>query len=759
MPREKVYRPFLQASVIIVLLGCGIAHPASGPSDDPPKGKNSASSRKTSPTTPIRPAEIGAVSTDAPPKIDGVLEDACWKTPPLPLTEWQTYNPLHGEKLTQTTQVWIAYDNGHLYFAFRCLDPEPEKIKTSISRRDALFNDDWVGLSLDSLGNHQSSYDMFVNPSGIQADILTSSTSGENLAPDWVWESAGRVTERGYDVEIRLPLRSIRFRSGKDVRMGILFWRRVSRLGMSASWPDIPPGQWVFTRHASLLFPDLKHPLTLEAIPYLTYSLNRIRAAPDRWNNADSQPDVGLTVKYGITSSVTLDGTINPDFSQVESDSYQVEVNQRYPIFYSEKRPFFMEGMGTFELAGTSGDSNMRTAVHTRRIIDPLYGFKLSGTLGKVTFAALSAGDEAPGRLPESDPDSGRQESFNIARVFYSVGRASYIGGLFADTEFGDAHNRVAAADVSLRIGEHQQWSATVIGSHTRRTGETELKTGMAGQTTYGYGSKRYDFFTQLEHYDKDFEMDTSFYNRTGVTTGWVYSGMSFYPDAKKYGWFKRFVPFVFAQGGKDRVQGGNEQFTLGGVRMHFTRQGFLRVDSGGGREVWAGRIFNTRTSRVIASAQLARWLNVFTQLRYSRSIYYESQDPFLGNQRSLSLGVSFQPNQKLNQNVSYDHVGFDRLSTGAKVYSVDIVNTRTTYQFDKHFFLRAIAQYDSSRKRVLTDFLASFELVPGTVAYLGYGSLFEKRAWDAIEPIAGSPGYLNTRRGFFFKASYLHRF
>ena len=204
-----------------------------------------------------------------------------------------------------------------------------------------------------------------------------------------------------------------------DVRMEVLFWRRVSRLGMSASWPDLPPGTSIFTRHAPLLLHDVKRPLTLELIPNLTYAMTQSRTEPNRWST-NSDPDGGITGKYGISSTVTLDGTYRPDFSQVESDAFQVEVNQRYPIFYSEKRPFFMEGMGTFELAGSGGDGNMQTAVHTRRIIDPVFGVKLTGTVGKVTFAALSSSDRSPGNTEPTDPLYDQREYFNIGRALSS---------------------------------------------------------------------------------------------------------------------------------------------------------------------------------------------------------------------------------------------------------------------------------------------------------------------------------------------------
>jgi hypothetical protein len=155
--------------------------------------------------------QLDMTRTSTPPTIDGSLDDEAWRGPALPLTEWLTYNPLSGEKLAQQTEVRAAYDDRYIYFAFRCLDPEPGKIRSTISRRDSMFGDDWVGVSLDSIGNGQSSYDLFINPSGVQGDILTTSSSGEQTAPDFVWDSAGRRTEQGYDVEVRIPLTTVRF--------------------------------------------------------------------------------------------------------------------------------------------------------------------------------------------------------------------------------------------------------------------------------------------------------------------------------------------------------------------------------------------------------------------------------------------------------------------------------------------------------------------------------------------------------------------
>jgi uncharacterized protein DUF5916/cellulose/xylan binding protein with CBM9 domain len=700
------------------------------------------------------------VRATAPPTIDGVLDDAAWQGAALPMSEWLTYNPLNGDRMEQRTEVRAVYDDRYLYFAFHCTDPDPAKVRSNISRRDNMFNDDWVGLSLDSVGNGQASYDMFVNPAGIQGDILTTPSAGENSAPDWVWESAGRRTETGYDVEVRLPFTSVRFKSGADVSMGVLFWRRVSRLGMSASWPAVPAGKSFIDRHAVMVLHDVKRPLTLELAPSATYSRQQTRATPTAFAPADSHPDAGLSVKYGMTSSVTLEGTVNPDFSQVESDSFQVEVNQRFPLFFSEKRPFFMEGLGGFELAGVGGDAVMRTAVHTRRIVDPFWGLKTTGTTGRVTFGVLAAGDEAPGRQIGADPNPflDHNQDFYIGRAQYSLGRSNYLGAIVTDTEFVRGHNRVAGGDMALKWGQ-QSASATFLSTRTRSPEGAETKDGLGGQFTYSYETKRFVFVNQLEHYDRGFQMDTAFLNQVGITQGWTYVAPSFYPDAKKYPWFKRFIPFYFVQYGKDRIQGGKPWIMVQGVRMNFTRQGFLRIDTSFGEQPWVGRSFHTRKTRAIAEAQILRWLYFSSTATFGRQIFYDPALPYLGRQRTYYAEVTLQPNARLNQRVTFDRVEFDKLTDGSRVFTVNVLNTQTTFQLDRHFFLRGIVQYDSSLHRVLTDFLASYELRPGTVAYAGYGSLIEKREWDGQQWTPGIGSYQTSQRSLFFKTSYVHRF
>ena len=679
--------------------------------------------------------------TAEPPQIDGVLNDGVWQSPPLPLDDWIAYNPLRGGRMDLRTDVQIAHDDRYIYFAFHCLDNEPDKIRTTISRRDNAFNDDWIAISLDSAGTGQNAYHLFVNPSGIQMDALNTSASGEQFEADLLWDSVGRITEDGYIVEIRLPLQTIRFSGGAEVRMGLLFFRKISRTGVSYSWPAMPPGEWVFENPAAFVFNDLEQPRLLEVLPSVTYGINQARVVRDRWNDAIDKADVGLSGKYGITSNVTLDATINPDFSQVESDAFQVQVNQRFPIFYSEKRPFFMEGMGLFNIAGTGGDGNMRTGVHTRRIINPFWGTKLTGTAGRFTFGLLNASDESP---------ADANKLFTIGRATYTLGGADYLGVILADTEHAGRHNRVGGGDLSIKFSPAHGLSATFLAS---QTGSNIAPTthGTASQISYNYNSRTITLSNQVEHYGRDFQMDTAFYNRTGFTSGWSFGEINFYPKEGSDFWLKRVHPFYWFKRGRDQVQDGNEDFINTGVRFNFTRQGFLSITHGRGHEPWLGQRYKTAGGiNIYGNVQILRWLNVNGSINKGREIYYDPVNPFQGKSTGRNFGVTLQPNEHFSQNVDVNTVRFSRESTGERVFKVTVVNTRTTYQFNKHFLVRLLEQFDSSSHRLLTDLLASYEFVPGTVFHAGYGSLYEQQS---------DQRYLTVSRGLFFKASYRWQF
>ena len=704
---------------------------------------------------------------EQPPAIDGVLDDLTWQQiEPMPTGEWKSYNPSRGDLMPDSyrTDVRIAYDDRNIYFAFHCRDNEPERIRTNVAKRDSAFNDDWFALSLDSAGTGQSAYHLFTNPSGSQMDALNTSASGEQFDADMVWFSAARTTADGYIVEVQIPLQTLRFKGGDAVRMGLVFFRKVSRIGVSYAWPEMLPGQWVFDRPAQLLFSNLQPRRLVEVLPSVTYNLSQERADESNWNGADDKYNFGASGKFGITSGITLDGTINPDFSQVESDAFQVEVNQRFPVFFSEKRPFFMEGMGLFNIAGAGGgDGNMRTAVHTRKIVDPIFGSKLTGTLGKTTFGVLNALDDKPPVLASFDlsgePLPVPNRSFTVGRATYALRRSDYVGGIFTHTHLDGRHNMVVGGDIAIRPSSAQSVSATLLASKTTGNIPDDLS-GISAQATYRYETRKVSFTTQAEHYDRDFEMDTAFYNRSGFTAAWTYAEYSFYPKSGTNFWLQRVFPFFFGRAGRDRIQGGNEDFIHTGIRFNTTRQGFISLGYMRGHETWQGQQFRlAHTVNVFGFLQPYRWLGVSARYSGGYAIFYDIDDPFLGRQPSAGFGLTFQPNQHLTQEIDVSTVRFNRVSTGERIYSVNIVNTKTTYQFDKHFLVRFLAQYDSSAKRVLTDLLASYEFVPGTVAHAGYGSLYEDSAEFLNRPPLAGDKYLMVNRGLFLKASYLWRF
>ena len=284
---------------------------------------------------------------------------------------------------------------------------------------------------------------------------------------------------------------------------------------------------------------------------------------------------------------------------------------------------------------------------------------------------------------------------------------------------------------------------------------------GAATLWTGGMSSRRFDALGQFEHYDRGFQMDSAFYNRTGFTSGWGFGALSFYPSSKgRYAWVKRVVPFVFTQGGMDRVQEGTDFLTVSGVRVHMSRQGFLRADYVGGHEPWVGQRFKRGSVRAFGNAQVFRWLRAGGNVNGGYATYYDDVDPFQGRSRALSAFATFQPNSRLSEEIEWQRVDFDRADTGADVYDVTIVNSKTTYQFTRRVYARLILQHDTSAHRMLLDALGSYELRPGTVFFAGYGALRERRQFvdGDWETDANSPLH-ESRRGLFFKASYLHRF
>jgi hypothetical protein len=702
--------------------------------------------------------------TAKPPAIDGVLDDPAWGSGPIVHERFIINNPVYGTPLPEKTEVWLTYDPDNLYFAFYCYD-DPSKVKGTLTKRDNIFGEDWIDVDIDAMGNRQFTLENACNPLGIQGDLINSASGGESADPDWVWYSAGRVVADGYIVEMRIPLKSIKFKSGENVTMHMGFYRNQSHSGTNSSWPQIDQKIGYFNSLTPVVFEKLNKQLRLEALPAVTYGGIWDRQSPEKWSAADDATQVGIGIKYGIASSVNAELTVNPDFSQVESDQFQVVANQRYPIFYSEKRPFFMDINNQFNLAGTNGPTNMGTAVHTRNIVDPAWGGKLSGELDRFSFGLLTAGDEWPGQsfagLPSPFPD--KNANYFIGRMKYSLKGEDYFGLLYSGKEFGDSFNRVLAGDLRFRLPGGHSISVNGIYTFSRETDVPENSAGDAFTVLYNYDQKPLSMTFALEGYSRDFRMDSAFYLQNGITRFTGFIAPKLYPRAGNGLGITRVTPQLYGYYSHSRFSGLDDIFIQPGIRFNLTRNSYLELDYSFNREGWLDRSYDQNLLEVYWGAVPARWLNLHGSASYGTALRYDFANPFLGNRINFHIGAQFQPNDRIAQSFEYTYQDFHRADTKGHVFDLNILVSRTTYQFNKSLFVRGLIQYDSYSKKVITDLLASFTLIPGTVLYVGYGSLYREQYWDgtaaAWKRQAGPGSYYQTTQSVFIKASYLWRF
>jgi len=698
------------------------------------------------------PADTPSVAAEriaAPIVIDGNLIEDAWKRPAIN-GPFKTMFPSFGEPMPQETRVWAAYDGDSLYFAFHCLDPEPQGIKTSISRRDSIDSDDRIGVILDADSGRQRGYEFYVNPDGIQQDAVSSAVrvTGADKSQDFVWESAGRRTADGYQVEIRIPLKSVRYQAGSEVRMGLLCFRQISRSGIKATWPAIEPGGTYFPFMASVSYRDLRAALRWEILPAVTFNREETRNDAGGWA-AETRPDFGLSLKYGLSSAMSAEATVNPDFSQVESDAYQVEVNQRYPVFYAEKRPFFMESADIFDF-GVVSWGFMTTPVHTRMIANPDWALKFSGTTKRWSFALLAADDRA------ANAAGSASALFGVFRAKVAFSGDNTVGILYSGRRLDGGANDAAGADMKFQVAPNVR--ATLSFLSTRTTGDpggpggrgTGLNAMVHYRTPSAFAMAGY------ERYDPGFAMSTAFIQRTGIGRLILGAGATINTRLKPLPWLKCLQPYGYWMGLHDLTTKMDDTTRLLGVVFNLAPMGEVNIEHYWEGESWAGRLFRKRYWNLLGQTQLFRWLRLNGGLILGDGIYYDPAAPFLGDMAYVTAGFLLQPSAKIHFGADYIYTHLRPESGGKAVYVLDIVNIVASYQANKYFMLRGILRYNGFESRLLTDFLASLTLVPGTVVHLGYGTLYLKESLsggalpsDLLRP---------AKRGLFFKASYLWR-
>ncbi|HEY0546032.1 MAG TPA: DUF5916 domain-containing protein [Pyrinomonadaceae bacterium] len=464
--------------------------------------KKAANLKKDTPPTPapahpvinLPPEKANPVripKLDKPPVIDGKLDDEVWKQA-IVLKDFYQTSPGDNIEPSRKTDTMIAYDAKFLYFAFRCYD-EPDKVRATVAKRDNVFGEDNVRVYLDTFNDQRRAYVLGFNPFGIQQDGIYTEGSGTDYNFDIVMESKGVMTSDGWTVEVAIPFKSLRYTAGKDKQWGIQVWRNIDRFNDEVdSWmPNNRDNASLLNQEGHLTgLEGIQTQRQLEVTPSLTVSEKgkRIRTFslaslgndptlldPGHFVNRPVKLEPGVTVKLGITPTITVDAAINPDFAQVEADSTVILANQRFPVFFPEKRPFFLEGIDYFQTP--------IAVVHTRTIADPDFAFKLTGKQGRNTFAALVASDNFPGgqsRFPEEDrldPDfaaaNGKYFDKNslvgVLRLKRDIGKDSSIGMIATTYNFPDSYNNVAGIDGRFRINPRTIFQFQVLGTRTHQ--------------------------------------------------------------------------------------------------------------------------------------------------------------------------------------------------------------------------------------------------------------------------------------------------
>ena len=700
------------------------------------------------------PEPLLPVRVDTPPVIDGVLNDEAWTEAPF-VTGFKTWLPDFGKDMTERTEAYYAYDRENLYFAFRCFDREPGKIKTSISSRDSIRSDDWIGISLDSFNDQQSAYALYINPMGIQEDSRFAA-GFEDTGFDAVWYSAGTLDEEGFKVEVRIPFKSIRYASTDRVEMGIVFQRHITRYSEKGTYPALNPARGpqpdaFQTQMHPIVFEEVEHYTLFELLPAVTHSQRDMLQEEDLVD-AENQTDVSLTVKYGITSDLILDGTVNPDFSQVESDAGQVDINLRSPLFFPEKRPFFLEGNEYFKFAGPNrwGGDPFVAVVHTRNIVNPLAGVKISGKLSeKNTITSILARDESP----IGGEAVGDHADFAIFRYKRSLKEDSYIGGFYTGRERQSGYNRLVGADALFRmnrsstLGMHAFLSQTVMDEFSPR------EDGHAVGVEYNYSTRNLSITSAALDISEKFRPETGYLLREGVSKTSLWMAPKFYPKSEL---LQRIELNGYASMVRDKFSGIWESYNTLRLRFVLPRSSNMGAVYRYSTEVFLGEEFDTGGFEVSGHSQITRNLFFQVKLGQKNAIFY-SAEPYQGDSQYVSATLRYQASDKLEARVDYTYSNFTRELDQERIYDYAITRGRLTYQANKYLFFRGILEYNSFRKDLLTDFLASFLYIPGTVIHFGYGSLYESIAWREGRYVPADR-FLKSRRGLFFKASYLWR-
>jgi hypothetical protein len=578
-----------------------------------------------------------------------------------------------------------------------------------------------------------------VNPLGIQIDCLRLENGGNaNMDTSWdmVFESEGKIDDQGYVVEMALPFKGLRFPGKEEKVWGVVLGRNIPRRGEVIIWPEVTrdiPG--LLTQAAEVKLPDeVKKGKNVEVMPIFT-SL--------KTKDSKIDPEVGLNFKWGISSDLTLDMTVNPDYSHIEADAPQLEANQRFALFYPEKRPFFLEGMEIFQFPEMQ-------LVYTRRIIDPVVGGKLTGKVGRFTYGLLTAYDENPTEnlweVSEGREVRDDNALFNIFRLKADVFNESYLGFCLTDKKIDGSFNRVAGVDGRLKFMKNFFFSFQAVASKTKYQGN-ETAAIPALYSEFKYLAKYWGGGIYWESRHPDFEAASGFVNRVDYRTFGGFTFFNFYPQ-------KAFLSQVYLSlsAGRRFEYFGDvlvDQWVQGSATLRLTELSQVGLSYSNSMERYAGIDFIKNSLSAEGSVDFIGWLPFGFYFFTGDSIYYDPDDPFLGYSNIYGVSLAFKPNRRLRLGFDFQKQTFWERRGGNEVFDYNVFRNRLTYQISRTLSLRTILDYNHFDKQLYGSFLFSWILQPGSVFFLGVDN-------DLIRDEAGR--YTQNNYSVYVKFSYWWR-
>ena len=593
------------------------------------------------------------------------------------------------------TLAHLAYTDAFLYVAIEAFDPAPNEIQAHFRDRDHLDDEDWILILFDTFNDQRRTYDFMCNPLGIQSDFIETPHGGGG---EWdaIWESHGRITDNGYIVEMAIPFSSIEFpRTAGDQEWGfdvVRSYPRNVRHHIGAFPRDRNNNCYMCQSHKLIGFAGATPGNNVELDPTLSgiWSQERQDETSGPFVNTNKKADPGLTAHWGITPNMIFSGTVNPDFSNIEADALQLDINNQFAIYYDEKRPFFLKGADFF--------STRLQTVHTRTLADPDWGIKLTGKEGGHTIGFFTARDQWTNILfpgPESSDSESLEQSAlgSVFRYKYDVSKSSNMGGLVTLRKSDGYENRLASADGDLKLtstdrlifqlaGSQTIYPDTLVSAFTQPAGRFN---GHAMDLYYEHDTRSYNLYGLYRDIGRNFRTDMGFmpqsgykYSELGGTWKWRADGNHW------YNWLSIYGSWDFRRTRDNKLM--HRAYTMrlnyeGPMRSH----GHIYTEIG--RDRYEGQEFRTNWIQGCAGLYPAAPMLIHIYWRYGDRIDYTNTQAGT----STHLNPSMTWNAGLHVRMELDHV-YEHLDVeGGRLYTANISRLKLMYQFSKQIMLRGI--------------------------------------------------------------------